>query len=132
VERLSTVEIALVAAAFVGQAIASYVVGTRRGHRKAIVDGAPSVFGESFLRRAEEHFKSGHQHANVLQTHELKIATLNASILKIEAQFALAEAKLGGELKELREMSTRIREDIASLRGALGANLRLKERGDAS
>ncbi len=125
------IEIAAIVAVFVGQAIASYVVGTRKGHRKAVIEGAPGVFGESFLRRAESHFELSHKHAQTLQKHELEIATVRAGMLKFEGEFALAETKIGSELKDLRDMSAKIREDIASLRGALGSGrIRFQERDD--
>lgn len=132
---MTTVEIAVVAAAFVGQAIASYVVGSRKGHRKAVLEGAPGSFGESFLRRAESHFRTGHEHAQMLQAHELKIAAINGNILKIEAQHALAQSTMADELrdlrlelKELRAVGSGIREDIASFRGALDLDRRLRAR----
>lgn len=133
-EHVGAVEIAIVVGAFIGTTLASFVAGTRKGHRKAILEGAPDVFGESFLRRAESFFKVSHEHAQMLQAHELKITTISAGVAKIEAQFALAEIKIGVELKELRELISKLREDIASLRGALGIERRRDDRGhdDAS
>lgn len=125
---METYQIVILVAAFVGQAIASYVVGTRKGHRKAVIEGAPSAFGESFLRRAEAHFKAGHDHAQMLTSHELKITAITATIQRIEAQNVLSQSQVTLELKELREMGAKIREDIASLRGAIGVERRRVDR----